>query len=436
MLVWHFNSPSNKAGIRAGIRSGTKRSATYVFFGIAFRRPILLFCTALMTLSSINIVHAADAGSSSAAAWLNGDQVELLDEAINFYAAIQTQGGWPAIPAGLLLGPGNRHADVPLIRRRLRATRDYTAEMAADPLLFDAQLSAAIEHFQLRYGLPGSGALDRLTLSLLRVPVDDLLLQLVQARADWQEFAGALPVNTDEQRVWVNIPEASVSAIRGSQVELNMRAIVGHPSRPTPVLKSQINMVVVNPTWTVPRSIAVRDILPRQQANSNFLARNRIRVFQGWGDDAPELDPQTIDWGLLNSTNFPYRLRQDAGPGNSLGRYKFSFPNEYDVYLHDTPVPGLLDLSYRSLSSGCVRVAAPDELARWLLGQNSQALLTQSLQGARNLTHGIPLTEAVEIDVVYITAWVVSGEDTVQFRRDIYKHSSAGQERVKQLVGG
>jgi murein L,D-transpeptidase YcbB/YkuD len=94
----------------------------------------------------------------------------------------------------------------------------------------------------------------------------------------------------------------------------------------------------------------------------------------------------------------------------------------------------LLDLSYRSLSSGCVRVADAEELARWLVDYDSQALLTQSLQGAKSRTLGIPLIEGIEIDVVYITAWVVAGENTVQFRRDIYKRSSAGTRPAEQTV--
>jgi murein L,D-transpeptidase YcbB/YkuD len=400
-----------------------------------FRRLVHFCCAVLVILCGINTVHAADPARSSAAAWLAGDQVEQLDQAIAWYTEIRDQGGWSPLPEGPLLSAGMRHADVPLVRRRLRFTRDYTGEMDADPLLFDTRLSAAVEHFQLRYGLPGSGTLDRLTRSFLNVPVNDLLAQLVYARADWLELTRNSLVDTGQQRVWVNVPEALVSAIRGSQVELTMRAIVGHPSRPTPTLSSRINMVVVNPSWTVPRSIAVANILPRQLRDKNFLARNHIRVFKGWADDAPEIDPKTVDWGLLSTTNFPYRLRQDPGPDNSLGQFKFDFPNKYAVYLHDTPAPGLLDLSYRSLSSGCVRVAAPEELARWLLGQNSQVLLSQSLQGARNVTHGIRLTESVEIDVVYITAWVAPGEGTVQFRRDIYKHSSASTETVEPLAG-
>jgi murein L,D-transpeptidase YcbB/YkuD len=390
MLVWRFNSPD--------IRDSITQAAG------GFRRPVLFLLTALIALGGMNSSHAADPARSSAAAWLAGDQVEQLDQAIIFYSEIHEQGGWQVLPDGPVLSPGIRHTDVPLIRRRLRFTGDYTGQMDADPLLFDTRLGEAIEHFQARHGLPGSGTLGRLTRRLLRVPVEDWLAQLVQARIDWLTFSKAAPADAGQQRVWINVPEARVSAIRGNKIELSMRAIVGRPSRPTPILSSQINKVVVNPTWTVPRTIAVEDILPRQQASRSFLARNHIRVYQGWDEDAPELDPQTIDWDLLSVKNFPYRLRQDSGPGNSLGQFKFNFPNKYDVYLHDTPAPGLLDLSYRSLSSGCVRVADSEELARWLVDYDSQALLTLSLQGAKSQTLGIPLPEGIEIDVVYITA--------------------------------
>ncbi|MCP4000736.1 MAG: L,D-transpeptidase family protein [Gammaproteobacteria bacterium] len=380
-------------------------------------------------------MHAADTASSSAAAWLSGEQVERLDQAITFYTAIRDQGGWQPLPEGPELNPGMRHLDVPLIRSRLRDTHDYIGEMNADPLFFDVYLGQAIAHFQVRYGLPGSGRLDRLTRSLLSVPVDELLVQLLQARTDWQALSSNLTDVTDKQHIWVNVPEALVSAIRGDQIELSMRAVVGRPERPTPILSSHINKVVVNPSWTVPRSIATQDILPRQQANINFLARNHIRVYQGWDEDAPELDPQTIEWDLLSTNNFPYRLRQDPGPGNSLGKFKFNFPNKYNVYLHDTPVPGLLDLSYRSLSSGCVRVADSERLARWLIDADSQVLLSSLLQKGSYKTYGIPVTRDIQINFVYITAWVAIGENTVQFRRDLYKRSSANSELLGQVAG-
>jgi len=417
MLVWHFN---NYPDLRHSVIQAVG----------GFRQPVLFWCAILVAASSINAVHAADTASSSAAAWLSGDQVERLDQAIISYTEIHAQGGWQPLPEGPELSPGMRHPDVPLVRRRLRLTHDFIGEMNADPLLFDTYLGLAIAHFQIRYGLPGSGRLDRLTRRLLSVLVDDRLAQLVQARTDWQALSSDLPVDIEQQRLWVNVPEALVSAIRGDRVELSMRAIVGHPSRPTPTLSSHIKKVVVNPTWTVPRSIAVRDILPRQQADGGFLARKHIRVYQGWSADAAELDPRTIDWDLLSATHFPYRLQQDAGPGNSLGRLKFDFPNKYDVYLHDTPVPGLLDLSYRSLSSGCVRVADPEQLAQWLVDQDSQVLLMRLLQDPAYKTQGIPLTRDIEIDVVYITAWVAPREDTVQFRRDIYKRASASTEQL------
>jgi murein L,D-transpeptidase YcbB/YkuD len=369
----------------------------------------------LLSVAGVSVAHA-----SSAAAWLAGDQPQRLDEAIEFYTAIAAEGGWDALPADTRLVPGTRSNDVRLLRARLRVSGDFDDErMGADPLLFDIALEDALTQFQRRHGLAETGSVDRQTLTALNQSPAQLLAMLRDSRKRWAE----LPVHDTGRRVWVNIPEASVAAIGPGGIELKSKTIVGHPSRPTPELSSSIRRIVVHPSWTVPRSIAVNDILPRQLEDSGYLARNNIRVYPAGseaGGTGDEIAPVDIDWTRLNANNFPYRLRQDPGPANSLGRYKFDFPNDHDVFLHDTPGLSLLGLSYRTLSSGCVRVEQSAALAKWLIAGESAAALTAAEARPASMTVSVRLPEPVAVDIVYLTAWVAPEDGTVQFRYDVY----------------
>jgi murein L,D-transpeptidase YcbB/YkuD len=370
-------------------------------------------------------VTGASSQSGSAEALLGGDQLVLLDAAIAHYEEIEAAGGWPLLESAAdkpILAAGSIHADVRIIRKRLDKTGDVRHEMGADPQFFDRNLAGSVMRFQRRHGLEPTGVVDHTTRYRLSLSVDELLEQLRHAHSQW----AALRVVDSGRRVFVNIPEARAYAINGDDIELDMRVIVGHPNRPTPVLSSYINGIVVNPIWTIPRSIAVQDYLPRQQQDGSYFERNSIRVYSNRDDGAKEVSPQEIDWQLLSDRSFPYRLKQDAGPGNSLGRYKFEFPNAYDVYLHDTPGQPLLDLGYRTLSSGCVRLQEPAALAKWLAGsEQPSGRLREAEELAGYQSRKIRITEKIPVDLVYLSAWVSPADNSVRFRRDVYEASAA-----------
>ncbi|MDG1463152.1 MAG: L,D-transpeptidase family protein, partial [Gammaproteobacteria bacterium] len=224
---------------------------------------------------------------SSAAAIINGDQVKELDQVIGVYERIASNGGWPLVSSDSGLIPGKRHPGVRELRRRLRITADYRSNMGADPYYFDPSLLLALQHFQMRHGLRQTAYLDRLTLRELNQPVEYKLMQLKAARIAWSELA----IEDENAFVWVNLPEARVAAIEEKKIDLNIRAIVGHPSRQTPTLDSVINRVVANPLWSVPKSIAVRDILPKVQQDTDYLLRNQLKVFRSWDPDEDPIDP-------------------------------------------------------------------------------------------------------------------------------------------------
>lgn len=366
--------------------------------------------------SGVFLSAGATEPSTSAAAWVDAEAVARLDGAIDTYRSIAAAGGWPLVPTDVELIPGTRHANVRLLRRRLRASGDYTAETNADPLSFDVTVQGALARFQSRHGLRATGIPDKFTLQALNRPVGVRLVELEHARA----VRAALPATDGGRRVIVNIPDATVVALDNNEVAMTLRAVVGHPTRPTPELSSAIVRIVMNPPWNVPQSIAGADLLPLQRAQPGYFRERGFRVYEGWAADEPELDPAAIDWARVSGDRFPYRLRQDPGPHNSLGRMKFEFANAFDVYLHDTPVRTLLELNARSLSSGCVRVQDPAALAAWLLADDRKRELMQSAaRDGRWRTRYVALDAPVPIDIVYLNAWV-EADGTVQFRRDIY----------------
>jgi len=346
---------------------------------------------------------------------------ERLHGAMIHYQAIRKHGGWPMIPAGPTLSTGLLHPHAELARNRLRMTNDYDATAPASSYLFDAGLDEAVRNFQARHGLRVSGVIDDTTRKVMNVPVEDRIQQLAIAMERWRW----LPRDLGDEYVWINAAEAMLDIVIDGQPILSMRTIVGHSTRPTPSLQSEIRRIVFNPTWSVPYSIATEDLLPKLRNDREFLTRNGFRVYTGGRDDTREVDPAEIDWTNISANRFPYRFIQQPSPGNSLGRVKIVFDNPYDIYIHDTPSKGLFGLRTRTFSSGCVRLEQATDFANVLLandGDWSDADTRRVLGDER--TRGINLQRRVPIYVVYITSWV-SADGQAHFRRDLYRRDAA-----------
>lgn len=226
------------------------------------------------------------------------------------------------------------------------------------------------------------------------------------------------------RQVRVNAAAFTLDAIEDDTVALHTRVVVGRPYRPTPEFSDRIRYLVLNPYWEVPPRLAVQDKLPAIKRDPGYLAAEHLRVLTGWGADARELDPAQIDWQRLRR-HVPYRLRQDPGPWNALGRIKFMFPNAYDVYLHDTPSRGLFAHAERSFSSGCIRVEQALALADWLLQDNPQwtpAALRAAIDSGRTRT--VNLRRPVPVYLLYWTAWA-DRDGRAHFRRDLYQRDAA-----------
>jgi murein L,D-transpeptidase YcbB/YkuD len=331
------------------------------------------------------------------------------------YRAIRGGGGWKPVPRGETLRPGDQGPRVRALRERLAVTDDLPAA-SADDERFDDGLAEAVRGFQRRHGLEADGVVGSGTLDALNVPVearvDQIRLNLERAR--W------LLHDMPERFVIVNVAGFRLHVVDGGRIDWITRVQVGKPYRRTPVFRSRITYLVLNPTWTVPSGILSKDILPAQRRDPGTLARKELKVIDREG---AEVDPATIDWSSASGRSFPYTLRQDPGPRNALGRVKFMFPNEHAVYLHDTPSVDLFERAERAFSSGCIRVEDPLRLAELLLeGQPGWTRAEIDAAVATGKTRSVTLAEPVPVLLSYWTAWTEKGK--VQFRRDLYSRDA------------
>ena len=327
--------------------------------------------------------------------------------------ALAAQGGWPSIPAGAALKPGMDDPRVPLLRQRLQLG-GYLPAAQPPGEHYDAALADAVRRFQQAQYLPADGVLGETTREALNVPVsariDQLRVNLERARWLLHHLQGNFVV--------VDIAGYQVTYYRDGVPVWRSRVQVGKPYRRTPVFKSQITYLTLNPTWTVPPTILRHDILPKLRKGLGYLAANRLRVLDSQGRPVA---PSSVDW------NHPRGivLRQDAGPGGALGRLAIRFPNDYSVYMHDTPHTELFARERRAFSSGCIRVERPRELAVLLLDdpqQWSRAALDRAID--TNQTQTVSLRRPVPLLLAY---WTVHLDDdgTLGFRPDIYRRDAA-----------
>lgn len=340
---------------------------------------------------------------------------ERLGHALAAYREIERRGGWPRVPEGPTLRPGDRDTRVRVLRRRLQVTSDWRGDRSST--LYDETLAVAVRAFQTRHGLEPDAVLGPRTMLALNVPVRHRIEQILVNLERWRW----LPLDIEERHIQVNVPAYRLTVYEAGAPVLQMPVIVGRMLRGTPVLSEQMTHIVFSPYWNIPRRLAVEDMLPKILQDSTYCDRNGIRVFRSWAADAQPVDAREIDWSHLHADSFPVRLRQDPGPLNLLGRVKFMFPNAHDIYIHDTPSRGLFGRSSRDLSSGCVRIADPVALAYFLLRDQPEWTRDSIRRAmAEKEPRTVNLRKPIRVDLMYWTAWA-DEIDTVHFRDDIYE---------------
>jgi murein L,D-transpeptidase YcbB/YkuD len=301
-----------------------------------------------------------------------------LKQALFRYRAIESAGGWSVLPAET--APDGENAD--LLRARL---------LVEDETAGERDLTVALKRYQARNGLIPDGVLGPRTLASLNVPI---ATRIGQIRANMERWRW-MPREFEPRRIAVNVPSATLQYFNHSIAELNSNVIVGNPAKRTPIIRTEATAVTVNPVWYIPPSIVWNEIVPRMRRNPYYLQRA----------------------GYIRSGG---QLYQPPGPRNALGRIKIEMPNNFGVYLHDTPSKALFQRETRTLSHGCVRVEQIAPLASLAISGDAQDMMAEisDIIATRKTTR-LPLSERIPVYLLYWTA-IADDDGHAGFPRDVY----------------
>lgn len=342
-------------------------------------------------------------------------QYDKLVAEIERYKKIIENGGWPEIKPGKELKPGDSSSRINDLKRRLYISGDFNTppEELQNPNTYDNSLIQAVRLFQLRHGLEENPVVDDNTLESLNVPATMRLKQVMLNLDRIRWFAsGDMP----DTYVLVNIPEYRLRVFENEKQIKIMKVVVGEVMNTTPVFSDYIEYAIFSPYWNVPESITEEEIWPAAKKDPGWLHRNHYEVLDGWSEDASVVPISEIKWDSVEHKN--YRVRQKPGPWNALGRVKYMFPNEFAIYLHDTPADQLFDKKHRAFSHGCIRIEDPVWFGDWLFPQYSPRDIRRKMtDGERDI---VPTEQHIPVYILYLTAFV-DEEGRLNFRKDLYE---------------
>jgi murein L,D-transpeptidase YcbB/YkuD len=360
------------------------------------------------------------------------EEYTALQKELVRYREIVGKGGWKAIPAGkpLKRGQSDSPERIAALRARLEAEgisvpapspasaapaqngapANGSAERRSPPtpagVVFDDGIAAAVAQFQARHAINVDSSLGKETLDALNVPAEYRLGQIAAnlERHRW------MPRALGTRYIYVNVPAFHLTAYDKGEPALEMKVIVGeeYEDKATPVFSDSMETVVFRPYWNVTPDIQEKEIEPKLASNPGYLAENDMEY---WNDGGAR------------------RIRQRPGPKNSLGFAKFMFPNDFNIYLHDTPAPELFEKDVRAFSHGCIRVEKPNELAQWVLGWDAGRVDQAMREGGDN--RSVKLPQKIPVYIVYGTAYLRDG--TLHFGNDLYHRDD---QLVKAVAEG
>ncbi len=325
---------------------------------------------------------------------------------------LDATGGWPTFPENTQ--QKNLHSSlIRDLQKLLILTGDLDTNEIKQDSVYDQCMMNAVKKFQLRHQLTDDGKIGPLTLKQMNVPLKKRIMQLRINMERWRW----LPHHVPQQYVLVNTSAFTLQAFEGKNCPVTMKVIVGMSSHRTPIFNADIAYLVLNPWWDVPVSIVKDEMIPEMQKDENYLTKNHLQVYNRTGD---KTKPSVVNWKNLADSLSHYRLRQMPGPWNALGQIKFIFPNEYNVYLHDTPGKTLFSSKTRTFSHGCIRVEKPFELLGYLLA-NDTSWNEENI--SRPLSSGVEkiivLKNPIAISIGYWTA-ALDEYNKIHINPDIY----------------
>ena len=362
------------------------------------------------TASSTPEQRSAEALALSHEPTFDEGTAQRIKEAALSYSDIAVRGGWPTIPADAKFTIGTAGANDDLLRTRLIISGDLAETRTTGA--FDNDVAEAVKRFQVRHGLAATGAVTPRTIAALNVPVQKRIKQLEASLERLEQMTFGF----GQRYVVVNLPATFAEAVENDKVVRRYRVIVGKTEKPSPTLTAEITGVVLNPTWTVPSSIAKTEISAHMRKDPGYLSRMHMEVLDA--HDNP-IDPHSVDWSGARTPNFT--VRQANGAFNALGAVKIDMPNPYSVYMHDTNQRNLFSDDYRFDSHGCSRVDNVRDLATWLLSEEMPKWNRAAIDAAiATGTHQeVALPKKVPVAWIYLTAWMTR-DQVVQFRNDVY----------------
>ena len=339
------------------------------------------------------------------------------------YRTFAAEGGWPNVPEGGSVKPDESSDRIPALRKRLIISGELGTEHE-DGTILDANVVSALKLFQLRHGLDPDGAVGKKTVAALNMPVQARIQQIELSL----ERLRQLPRQREANRIDVNIASQTLILTESKSPTLEMRVVTGDVKHQTPTMTTRVAAITLNPTWTVPASIARKEILPKLKRDPNYLAHNNLHILDNTAHEGTEPDGAGIDWTKMGSS-FPFVLRQVPGPDNALGQIKFNLQNQDSIYMHDTPQKTFFKRSYRLLSHGCIRLEHPQDLADHLLGEEWRDKLPPMI--AEGKTKTLILKRALPVYLMYQTAWA-DADGSIEFRDDSYGNDSRLSQALSQ----
>ncbi|MEE8044976.1 MAG: L,D-transpeptidase family protein [Thermodesulfobacteriota bacterium] len=373
----------------------------------------------------------------------------MLRISLKEYREIAAKGGWQPVAYGNKFKKGARGQRVLALSKRLKVTGELDSSIPGSEV-FDDSLDQAVRKYQQRNGLYVDGVVGISTIEALNVPVEERISQIELTMERWR----LLPQYLGNRYILVNIANYHLYGIENNNDTINMRIVVGKPQWNTPMFSEEMTHLIINPYWNIPPSIFKDDIAPKIMEDSEYMSKQNmdamglkapekivveeaevVEVVENVeatevtdGDNTGETELSEVEIQnkkaqeeyISKVLSGKYRLRQNPGPGNPLGRIKFLFPNKHSVYLHDTPNRGFFKKAQRNFSHGCIRVEKPLELAEFVLSSNpswTQNTIQSSINKMKTKT--VHLDESITVYILYFTTWV-DNEGTVNFHKDIY----------------
>lgn len=356
---------------------------------------------------------------------------QQLKTALIEYRRTVKDASWPKVSTGDVIELGDTSPRVVALRKRLAASDELGDASAADSAnanVYDETLAEAVQQFQRKYGRAVDGLLGPGTVQALNVSPQQRVREIEINMERWRW----LPAELGTRHIIVNVPNFSLMAYADDEPSLGMNVIVGNEynDRATPIFTDTMQYLVFRPYWGIPHSITSEEILPKARKDPDYLAQKNYEIVSNYRADATVFPTNTENLDKVASEE--YRLRERPGPSNSLGLVKFLFPNQFAVYLHDTPADHLFEKDLRAFSHGCIRVEQPAELAQWVLNNNDDWDLAQ----VEEAMHGsdrqrVQLDSPIPVYILYWTAFI-SEDGELRFRPDLYSHDEKLDKALSQ----